>query len=148
MNKIEIDEDEISVLLNQAKAMTKYIASDGAILENKSEDIFIRYMSFCRLNFIERTVRHMLELYHMAFRLGHDMGHEFFKTDEMIKNHWDKIKLENNPFFCTAEEKKEWDSRPREMMMPIEHLSPETRNELMKEINRLLAERKGRRNEH
>jgi len=104
MSELKIDEKHISKLCRDITLMMRDIVQDIEILENKEKDVFNRYMSLVRLGAIWMGAQQSLNMSRHLFTMGFDVQHEFFQTKSAKENGWDKVNIQDNPFFTQEDD--------------------------------------------
>jgi hypothetical protein len=126
MTEKKIDEETISILINAFKKFIDAVQEDLTNLENKTTDIFIRYIAYSRLSNLFLVISKISPIIKDSFVLGSNLQDKIFHTEEYKKNEWDK--QDNNPFF--KEDKNDNDDKIKSIFISDTYLSQSTREEL------------------
>jgi len=106
MDDLKIDERNIAELTQKATEMMEDMVKDIEILDNKKEDVFLRYMSMMRLGALFSAAKQAEHMARHVFKMGFEMHHEYFQTEKAKENGWDEItEIHDNPFFKRKEAK-------------------------------------------
>jgi hypothetical protein len=103
MNELKIDEKHISQMCRDLTLLMRDIVKDIESVEDKDKDVFTRYMSMVRLGAIFMGAKQSLNMCKHLFTMGFDVHHEFFQTHAAKENGWDKVRIEDNPFFVNQD---------------------------------------------
>jgi hypothetical protein len=100
MDDLKIDERNIAELTYKVAELMKDMMRDIETLDDKEEDVFLRYMSLVRLGAIFTAAKQAEHMARHVFRMGFEMHHEYFQTKKAKENGWDEItEIQENPFF-------------------------------------------------
>lgn len=99
MSEIKIDQQEIDGLVKNATAFIEMLTQLKHDVGNKDEDLFVRYMAYCRLNSTIHFLPHVQKLVISALQMGHDIHDPMLQTPKCKESGWDAVNLECNNFF-------------------------------------------------
>lgn len=106
MNEVIIDENELISVSRDAHELSKILSNESEKLKNSNEDIFTRYMSYSKLRAFVELGDVFFKIVKHSMIAGHNISHPLINTDEAKQRGWDSIKIEEDPFFTTKEEKE------------------------------------------
>lgn len=112
----EIDNKFLNKLADSIEELHETISQDVRCLRDEKEDIFRRYMAFCRTETYLRSMEFIVKLHNKNFLYGHAVQHPYFQTKEAIKRGWNEPRMEDHPFFVTPDESHEMDDSFRQML--------------------------------
>ncbi len=101
--KFKIDNKFIKKVANEAMKLASWIEGDAKTALDVTQDVFLRYMAFCRLRNTIKAVNNMVELSRHAILSGHVLAHPFLHTPEAKKCEWNEVKPQNHDFFIATE---------------------------------------------
>lgn len=107
MSELKIDEKHIKQMCRDLTHLMRDIVQDIESVENEKTDVFTRYMSMVRLGAIFMGAKQSLGMCRHLFTMGFDLQHEFFQTEAAKENGWDKVRIEDNPFFTQKDDDDE-----------------------------------------
>jgi CTP:phosphocholine cytidylyltransferase-like protein len=99
MKEFEIDEEYVEQTINDMMNLVGFLNKEINTLRDKNNDIFNRYMTFCRLASANESMRDSYRLFRNAFRMGFDINHNIFQTEASKKTGWGENNVSENPFF-------------------------------------------------
>jgi hypothetical protein len=106
MDDLKIDERNIAELTHKAAEMMEDMVKDIEILDNKKEDVFLRYMSMMRLGALFSAAKQAEHMARHVFKMGFEMHHQYFQTEKAKEFGWGAMTdINENPFFMRKEAK-------------------------------------------
>jgi len=139
MSEIKIDQREIDGLIKNANSFIEMLIKVRNELGDKDEDLFIRYMGYCRLKAIVHYSRCLQKLVLSTLQMGHDMHDPMLQTPKCKETGWDVVNLESNNFF-TDDQTIE---RQKGIEIEISHIT----GELKEKVKELILEAEGKKEE-
>lgn len=103
MSDIKIDEEHLEATANALENLIECLEKEIKELKDKSGDNFSRYMAYNRSYSLLKLWPAMMDTCKMNFISGHNLAHKFLQTKEAKDKNWDKMKLENHPFFINED---------------------------------------------
>lgn len=98
-NDLKVDEDYLKIFVMSTRSMLNLINDDLNTIEDKNEDLFIRYMYFNRINNIISIIEEIDKLTGKCMRMGFAIKNPILHTDKFRELGWDSLNVEINSFF-------------------------------------------------
>jgi hypothetical protein len=105
MNDVKIDEDALENVSEHLRAVIKNLTKAAEILEDREEDLFIRYLTFFKMDATLAILNTIPKMAHNLLGAGNNIKHEIIQTKKAKEGGWDRITLERNPFFTTVDDR-------------------------------------------
>ncbi len=105
MKQLEIDEEFIEETIDATIKVVEYLNGEIKELRDKNNDIFDRYITFCRLTCVLNGLKHLHYQFRNSFRTGFDLNDTVFNTNKCKEAGWKDNDVSGNPFFKQEETK-------------------------------------------
>lgn len=105
MSEIKINEHLITKVIEKSVKLMEEMVELIDELKDQKTDIFDRYRSMQLLMAAIEGVGFATHQINHGFRFGFDMHHPLLQGEKAKEKGWDEVKLENNPFFTSKNEK-------------------------------------------
>lgn len=97
--EFKVDEKRIAEIVKTFCRTMGAVVDDVKQVEDKENDIFLRYMAMMRLESLYECIGHGMKLSSKMFLYGFDLHHPVLQTEKAKEYKWSGIDLEKNPFF-------------------------------------------------
>lgn len=99
MSEFEVSEEHLKRVADTVGHIQEHLKDEVAQMLDQKEDLFMRYMAYCRVICLCQIFITASQINKNMFRMGFDLKNDIFHTKQFKKKGWADDSLDTNPFF-------------------------------------------------